>query len=167
MLNETSENLSTVYSWSECLWKVLFLSLLLCLVAKPCPTLCDPMDYVACQAPLSVGLPRQEYWSGLPFPSPGQPTRDWTWQTDSLLPSHQGSPWWQLPRSRWHGNKWTSSGTLYLKIMMAFSDSRNRNSSLPAYLFLWKWKSLSRVQLFVTPWTIQSMEFCRPEYWNG
>ena len=26
---------------------------------------------VACQAPLSMGLPRQEHWSGLPFPSPG------------------------------------------------------------------------------------------------
>ena len=26
---------------------------------------------VACQAPLSMRLPRQEYWSGLPFPSPG------------------------------------------------------------------------------------------------
>ena len=26
---------------------------------------------VACQAPLSMGLPRQEYWSGLPFLSPG------------------------------------------------------------------------------------------------
>ena len=26
---------------------------------------------VACQAPLSVGFPRQEYWSGLPFPSLG------------------------------------------------------------------------------------------------
>ena len=26
---------------------------------------------VARQAPLSVGFPRQEYWSGLPFPSPG------------------------------------------------------------------------------------------------
>ena len=26
---------------------------------------------VAQQAPLSVGVPRQEYWSGLPFPSPG------------------------------------------------------------------------------------------------
>ena len=25
---------------------------------------------VACQAPLSVGFSRQEYWSGLPFPSP-------------------------------------------------------------------------------------------------
>ena len=31
----------------------------------------------------------------------------------------------------------------------------------------WKWKSLSRVWLFATPWTIQSMEFSRPEYWNG
>ena len=26
---------------------------------------------VALQAPLSMGFPRQEYWSGLPFPSPG------------------------------------------------------------------------------------------------
>ena len=26
---------------------------------------------IACQAPLSMEIPRQEYWSGLPFPSPG------------------------------------------------------------------------------------------------
>ena len=26
---------------------------------------------VDCQAHLSMGFPRQEYWSGLPFPSPG------------------------------------------------------------------------------------------------
>ena len=26
---------------------------------------------VAQQAPVSMGFPRQEYWSGLPFPSPG------------------------------------------------------------------------------------------------
>ena len=26
---------------------------------------------VACQAPLSMGFPRQECWTGLPFPSPG------------------------------------------------------------------------------------------------
>ena len=26
---------------------------------------------VARQAPLSMGFPRPEYWSGLPFPSPG------------------------------------------------------------------------------------------------
>ena len=28
---------------------------------------------VAYQAPLSMGFSRQEYWSGLPFPSPGYP----------------------------------------------------------------------------------------------
>ena len=27
---------------------------------------------VACQAPLSMGFSRQEYWNGLPFPSPGE-----------------------------------------------------------------------------------------------
>ena len=30
-----------------------------------------------------------------------------------------------------------------------------------------KWKLLSRVWLFVTPWSLQSMEFSRPEYWSG
>ena len=28
-------------------------------------------------------------------------------------------------------------------------------------------KGLRRVRLFVTPWTIQSMELSRPEYWSG
>ena len=32
-------------------------------------TLCDPMDHS--QAPLSIGLSRQEYWSGLLCPPPG------------------------------------------------------------------------------------------------
>ena len=34
---------------------------------------------------------------------------------------------------------------------------------------LWKWKGklFSRVWLFATPWTIQSMEFSRPEHWSG
>ena len=30
-----------------------------------------------------------------------------------------------------------------------------------------KWKSLSHIRLFATPWTIQSMEFSRPESWSG
>ena len=41
-------------------------------VAQSCPTLCDPMDCVAHQAPPSMGFSKQEYWSGLPFPSPGE-----------------------------------------------------------------------------------------------
>ena len=40
------------------------------LVAKLCPTLAIPWT-IAHQAPLSMGFSRQEYWSGLPFPSPG------------------------------------------------------------------------------------------------
>ena len=42
-----------------------------CLVAKSCLTVCSSIDYIAWQAPLSMGFSRLEYWSGLPFPSPG------------------------------------------------------------------------------------------------
>ena len=51
------------------------------------------------QAPLSMGFSRQECWSGLLFPSPGdlldpriQPTSP-ALQVYSLPLSHQGSPW--------------------------------------------------------------------------
>ena len=40
------------------------------LVAKSCPTFATPCT-VAHQAPLSMAFPRQEYWSGLLFPSLG------------------------------------------------------------------------------------------------
>ena len=47
------------------------LIILVCvLVAQLCLTLCDPWT-VAHQAPLSMGFPRQEYCSGLSFPTPG------------------------------------------------------------------------------------------------
>ena len=54
---------------------------------------------VAGQVPLSVGFSRQEYRSGLLFPSPGDlPNNQESnlhllhWQADSLSLSHQGSP---------------------------------------------------------------------------
>ena len=47
------------------MWWFLFL------VTKSCPTLFATPRTVAFQASLSMGFPRQEYWSGLPFPSPG------------------------------------------------------------------------------------------------
>ena len=40
------------------------------LVSKSCLNFVTPWT-VACQVPLSMGFSRQEYWSGLPFPSPG------------------------------------------------------------------------------------------------
>ena len=62
-------------------------------VIQSCPTL-----YAAtCKAPLSKEFSRQEYWSGLPFPSPGdlhnpgiEPTSSYRWILYYL--SHQGSP---------------------------------------------------------------------------
>ena len=41
-----------------------------CSVAKLCPTLNTPRT-VAHQVPLSIEFLRQDYWSSLPFPSPG------------------------------------------------------------------------------------------------
>ena len=65
-----------------------------------CVRLCATLRTAACQAPLSVGFSRHEYWSGLPFPptsgdlpNPGIEPRCLAFQTDSLLLSHQGSPY--------------------------------------------------------------------------
>ena len=57
------------------------------IVTQSCPTLCEPID---CSLPLSIEFSRQEYWSGLPFPSPGDlpdpgiETRSPALQADSL-----------------------------------------------------------------------------------
>ena len=69
------------------------------LVAKLCLTLVAPWT-VAHQAPLSMGFSRQEYWSGLPFPSPGdlpnpgiEPESPAV-QADSLPTELWGKPQW-------------------------------------------------------------------------
>ena len=60
-------------------------------------TLCDPID-CSHQAPPSVGFSRQEYWSGLPFPTPGDlpdpeiEPRSPAFQSDSLPTELQGKP---------------------------------------------------------------------------
>ena len=54
-------------------------------VAQSCPTLCDPPRTAAYQAPLPMGFSRQEYWSGLPLPSPG------LYVNKALLQNHQCS----------------------------------------------------------------------------
>ena len=66
-------------------------------VAKSCPTLATSWTVVH-SAPLSMGFPRKEYWSGLQFLSPGdlldpgiEPMSP-ALQADSLPLSDQGSP---------------------------------------------------------------------------
>ena len=59
------------------------------LVTKSCLTFATPWT-IACQAPLSMGFSRQEYWSGLPFsspedlPNPGIEPKSPALQADSL-----------------------------------------------------------------------------------
>ena len=66
------------------------------LIAQSCLTLCNIMDY-RLQAPLSMEFSRQEYWSGLPFPSPGDLPDPWIeprspeLQADSSASEPQGS----------------------------------------------------------------------------
>ena len=45
-------------------------------------------------------------------------------------------------------------------------DSFTTEPSGKPNMLLLKWKLLSCVRFFVTPWTIHSMEFSGPEYWN-
>ena len=45
------------------------------MLPQSCQTLCDPMDCNP-HASLSMGFPRQEYWSGLPCPPPYPGSRD-------------------------------------------------------------------------------------------
>ena len=67
--------------------------------------LCATPHNVAHQAPLSKGFFRQEYWSGLPFPPPGdlpnpgiEPESPVSpaMQADSLTLCHLESPWSQI-----------------------------------------------------------------------
>ena len=62
LLGENTDN-----SW---IWEYSFTAAAVAKLLQSCPTLCNPIDGNPSQAPLSLGFSRQEYWSGLPFPSP-------------------------------------------------------------------------------------------------
>ena len=71
----------------------IYVSSFLCSAARLCLTLCDTMDCRR-QAPLSMGFARQEYWSELLCPPPGNLPDPGSnlcllrWQVDSLPMSH-------------------------------------------------------------------------------
>ena len=60
---------------------------------------------VACQLPLSMGLSRQEYWSGLPFPPPGDLPDPGTEAVSPVSPA--------LHVDSLRQNHWGSLGSLY------------------------------------------------------
>ena len=61
---------------------------------QSCPTLCETMYCVAHQTPLSMGFPRQEYWSGLPYPPPGDLPNTGMEPKSSVSPALQADSLW-------------------------------------------------------------------------
>ena len=99
-----------------------------------CLTLCDPVDTPgAHQAPLSMEFSRQEYWSRLPFSSPGDlpdsgiKPRFPASQADSLPLSHLGSPRFKIANkaisfSRGSPNPGIEPGSLALQADSLLSE---------------------------------------------
>ena len=121
---------------------------LACLVAQSCPTLCDPVDCSPPGSSVHGDSPgKKAAVSSLSLLQGIFQTQESNWgllhcrQTLYQL-SYQGSP------SHWHIH--------YFKLVILWETAD-----------MVKWTLLSRVRRFVTPWTLQSMEFSRPEYWSG
>ena len=145
----------------------------LCLVTQLCLTLCNPMNCnppgsfvrgdslgkntgMGCHALLQGIVPTQGS-------DPGLLHCRWV-----LYPlSHQGSPrileWVVYPFCR--GTSQPKNWTRISCIVGSFLISWVTWEALTA--FERKWKSFSHVWFFATPWTIQSVELSRPEYWSG
>ena len=70
---------------------------------------------VACQVPLSMGFPRQEYWSGLPFPPPGDLPNPGIEPSSPVVPSCQADSY--------HWATWETHLTDWLFSRSAVSDS--------------------------------------------
>ena len=103
----------------------------LCWVTQSCLTLATPWN-VARQAPLFLGLPRQEYWSGVPCPTPGdlpypgiEPVSLCLlhWKADSLPLA--------LPRVHGVGKMMTKSQALLPKFYFCLLNTWNKTELYP------------------------------------
>ena len=124
-----------------------------------------------------MGVSRQEYWSGLPFPSPG-------------ILSHPGIEPVSLGSPTCAGSFFTTSTTWECQNYISINQNKNENRKqqdnpvpslllapcnegwLPLVFIIVHAPSLSHVQLFETPWTIAcqaplSLGLFRQEYWSG
>ena len=95
------------------------------------------------QAPLSLGISRQEHWSGLPFPSPMQESGKWKWKVKSESEVAQSCPTLSdpmdcsLPGSSIHG--------IFQARVLEWGAIAFSNNHHTAYLnsrmySLWNWK---------------------------
>ena len=88
--------------------------------------ICNPMDCVTHQAPLSMGFSRQGYWSGLPFPPPGDLPNPGiklgspAWQEDSLTAELQEKP--QLAKDYQNKAQLQGKGQIKDMAVIVFAD---------------------------------------------
>ena len=134
---------------------------------------------VACQAPLSMEFFRQEYWSGLPFPPPGDLPDPGIEPGSLTSPALAGRSFTTL--DAWEGLARLLAAKLScfsrVRLFVTPTDSSLPGSPIPGILqartLEWvKVKLLGHVQPSVTPWTAAyqappSMAFSRQEYWSG
>ena len=90
-----------------------------------CPTLC--------QAPLSMGSPRQEYWSGFPFPSPGDLPDP---GIKVASPALQGHSLYSEPR--WSSNSARIKFSVFFLDWLIFHWQRRGLENIPRYYSSWK-----------------------------
>ena len=96
------------------------------LVTQLCLILCGPID-VAFQAPLSIEFSRQEYWSGLPFPSPGDLPNPGTEpvsqasQANPLSSEPSGKPVFFYSTKQLLGILFSSLGCIFFRTRFSFA----------------------------------------------
>ena len=137
--------------------------------AQLCPSLWDSID-VACQAPLSMEFSRQEYWSGLPFPSPGDLPNPGIEPSSLVSPALQVDSLPLVPPGKppeWLINCTLKFPHLVLSQWLWWKKPwlKEKQSSFPFCM-------LSCVKPLETPWNIASQtplttEFYWQEYWSG
>ena len=137
----------------------------------------------AYKAPLSMEFSRQENWSGLPFPSPGDlpdpgiKPESLELQVDTSPPEPSGKPLaaaklLQLCPTLCDPIDGSPPGSPVPGILQAGTLEWVAISFSNAWKWKVKVKSLCRVWLFPIPWTAAyqaspSMGFYRQEYWSG
>ena len=139
--------------------------------AKSCLTLAT-LWTVACQPPLSLGFSKQEYCSGLPFPSPGDlpdpgiKPRSQALQADSLPTELRRKPKVWIDQAKysiytarqhfWNSLQWRNSFSAQSIMDQYLKKKKNTKS----YTWIWRQYQIApRVfKLFTNVWTDLSMD---------
>ena len=137
-----------------------------------------------CQAPLSIEFSRQEYWSGLPFPSPGdllnpgtEPAsipHSYTCKNGSYQKDNNNKCWQEREEKGTLVYCWWERKLVQplWKTVWRFLKKIKNKTTLCVCVCVCVCISYSVVSDSVTSWTVAcqaplSIEFSRQEYWNG